>query len=306
MKNITIITINYNSEKETNELLLSLKKANRSEYKIKIIVIDNGSKKPFTLLDQEKSENISIIRSVVNTGFSGGCNIGIKEALKHSADYLLFINNDTTVDSSMIYNLLNVLVRDPNIGITTPKIYFAKGNEFHRDRYKFSELGKVLWFAGGNIDWKNIQSIHLGMNEVDHGQYNNIEKIEFATGCCMLIKREIIEKIGLFDEKYFLYYEDSDFSERIKKAGYEIYYVPDAIMYHKNAQSTGGSGGHLHDYFLTRNQMLFGMKYAPLKTKLALIRQSVRLLIGGREYQKKGVRDFYLNKLGKGTFFDHE
>ncbi len=120
----------------------------------------------------------------------------------------------------------------------------------------------------------------------------------------MMIKREVIEKVGLFDNRYFLYYEDADLTERIKKAGYEIYYVPDAILYHENAGSSEGVGSGLHDYFLTRNKMLFGMKYARYRTKLALIRESLQLLLMGRKYQKAGIKDYYLGNLGKGSFFD--
>ena len=119
----------------------------------------------------------------------------------------------------------------------------------------------------------------------------------------MLFKREVLEKVGLFDEKYFLYYEDADLSERIKKAGYKIYYVPTAILYHMNASSSGGPGNNLHDYFLTRNQMLFGFSYAPLKSKIALVRQSIRFLFSGRPYQKLAIKDFYLGNFKEGSYF---
>ena len=153
------------------------------------------------------------------------------------------------------------------------------------------------------MDWKNAQSVHIGVDEVDQGQYDKSHKINFATGCCILLKREVLETIGLFDKKYFLYYEDADFSQRITKSGYEIYYVPSAILYHDNAGSSG-SGSELHDYFLSRNQMIFGMRYAPLKTKAALIRQSLRLIRNGRQYQKKGIVDFYLSRFNIGTYFN--
>jgi len=109
--------------------------------------------------------------------------------------------------------------------------------------------------------------------------------------------------VGLFDEQYFLYYEDADLNERIKKAGYHIYYVPTAAIAHVNASSTGGAGSIIQDYYITRNRMLFGMKYAPLRTKAALMRESGNLLLGGRLYQKKAIRDYYLGKFGEGKYF---
>ncbi len=265
--------------------------------------MDNGSKIKFHLDTQTNEDHIIIIRSEENKGFSGGFNIGIREALAKGADYILIINNDTQVFPDMMEKLLRVFDSDPAIAVAIPKIYFAKGHEFHKARYKSEELGKVLWYAGGYIDWDNVISTHRGVDEVDHGQYDKIESTEFATGCCMLLKKEALERVGLFDERYFLYYEDADLSVRLNKAGLLIYYVPAAMIYHFNSVSSGGPGNKLHDYFLTRNQMLFGFAHASMRSKIALIKQSIRLLFTGRYYQRRAIIDFYLHRLGKGTFF---
>jgi len=152
------------------------------------------------------------------------------------------------------------------------------------------------------MDWKNVLASHVGVDEVDHGQFERLEKTDFASGCCEMIKREVFEKIGLFDEKYFLYYEDNDLSQRAKKAGFGIYYQPKSILWHMNAGSTGGSGSQLQDYYITRNRLLFGFKYTSSKTKLALIRESFRIMLNGRPAQKRGALDFYLGKFGKGSY----
>ncbi|MDE2590022.1 MAG: glycosyltransferase family 2 protein, partial [Patescibacteria group bacterium] len=201
----------------------------------------------------------------------------------------------------LLIKLLEQLHTDSGIGVVVPKIYFAKGHEYHKNRYEKKDLGKVLWYAGGTVDFANVYTLHRGLDEVDHGQYDKAEEVGFATGCCLLTKREVLEKVGLFDDKFFLYYEDGDLGERIKRAGYKIMYVPTAHLWHINAGSSG-SGSSLHDYYLTRNRMLFGMQYAPIRAKVALIRESARLLISGREWQKIGIRDFYLKQFGKGTF----
>lgn len=304
MKKVALVTVSYNTADDTIKLLHSLQQIKTPNMFLEIIIVDNGSKEIFMLPENFNKENITLIRSESNTGFSGGYNIGMKEALKKGFEYILIINNDTIVDSDLLINLLSVLTSNSKIGVTTPKIYFAKGHEFHKDKYKKEDLGKVLWFAGGYTDWANVISIHRGIDEVDHGQYDTIEEIGFASGCCMMFKREVLEKIGLFDDRYFLYYEDADLNERIKKAGYKICYVPKAILIHVNAASTGGAGNVLHDYFLTRNKMLFGMTYAPLRTRIALIRESFRLLRNGRPFQKLAIWDFYLHKFNKGTFFE--
>jgi len=302
MKKVVIITINYNSEKETHGLLFSLGKIKKEDYHIVVVVIDNASKNPFNLTASELNNNVYVIRNEENMGFTGGNNIGIRYALESGADYILLINNDTFVDKDFIIELLKILESNEKIGAVVPKIYFAKGHEFHKDRYKNEELGKVFWYAGGYMDWANIVSIHRGVDEVDKSQYQKTEEVDFATGCCVLIKREVLEKVGAFNDKYFLYFEDADLSIRLIKAGYSIKYVPKAIIWHINASSSG-SGSSLHDYFLTRNRMLFGMKFAPLRSKIALIKESMRLLFAGRPMQKKGIRDYYLRKFGKGSYF---
>ncbi len=302
MKKVSIITVNFNTDKDTDAFLQSLEHLNLTGLSLSTLVIDNGSENVYKLPKDIK--NTQLIRSDENTGFSGGYNIGMKEALADGADYILIINNDTVMDTSLLQELIKGFSIDKKIGVTTPKIYFAKGHEFHKDRYKKHELGKVFWYAGGYADWANITSVHRGVDEVDNGQYDTPEKITFASGCCMLFKKEVLEKVGLLDEAFFLYYEDADLNERIQRAGYRIYYIPSAVLVHVNAASSGGAGNPLQDYFITRNQMLFGMKYAPVRSKLALLRQSFRLLYNGRLNQKKAIKDFYLGRLGKGSFFD--
>lgn len=304
MKKVAVITVNYNTAQDTTTFLKSINTINKEDLILDVIVVDNGSKEIYALPSNVK-DYVTLIRSDENTGFSGGYNIGMQEALERGADYIMIVNNDTIADEEMVLNLIKVLDSNSKIGMTVPKIYFAKGHEFHKDRYKKEELGKVFWYAGGYADWDNVTQIHRGVDEVDKGQYDKSEPVGFATGCCMMFKREVLEKVGLLDDRYFLYYEDADLNERIKRAGYEIYYVPQAVLVHVNAASSGGAGNVLQDYFITRNRMLFGMTYAPLKTKLALIRESLRLLRSGREFQKLAIKDFYQRRFNKGTFFEH-
>ena len=152
------------------------------------------------------------------------------------------------------------------------------------------------------MDWDNIIGRHRGVDEVDDGQFDEIEQTEFASGCCMMIKKEVLEKTGVFNNKYFLYYEDGDLNIRAKKDGFKVVYVPKSVIFHKNASSSGGSGSILHDYYITRNRLMFGLKYAPIRSKLALLRESLKILLNGRYWQKRGVMDFYLGRLGKGSY----
>lgn len=301
MKKIAIVTVDFNSHKETHDCIHSLEQLNSDEISIHIVIVDNASKEAFVLTSVEKKDSIHLLRNEQNLGFSGGYNTGIEFALESGADYVLLLNNDTIADKNLVQELLKVAESDAKIGLVGAKIYFAKGHEFHKDRYKKDQLGNVLWYGGGDIDWKNVMSFHRGVDEVDTGQYNKTEPTGFVTGCCMFLKREVLEKVKMLDPRYFLYVEDADFNMRIKNAGYKIMYAPNAFLWHVNAASSG-VGSNLHDYFITRNRMLFGMRYASAREKVALLKESIRLFVTGREWQKKGIRDFYLRKFGKGSF----
>ncbi len=302
MKKIVIATINFNSEKETHDCLKSLKKLDTKDLDVKILVVDNASVTPFTLTPEEEKSGVHVIYTNTNEGFTGGSNVGMQYGLDTDADFVMLINNDTTVNQYLLQELLKPFEKNSKVGLVVPKIYFAKGHEYHLEKYKKEELGKVFWFAGGYVDWKNVFTRHRGVDEVDEGQYDKEEHITFATGCCMLFSRKALEKVGKFDERYYLYFEDGDISQRFLKAGFSIIYNPKAILWHITAASGGGSGSPLHDYYLTRNRMLFGMQYAPLRSKVALIRESIRLLLIGRPWQKKGIQDFYTGNFGKGSY----
>lgn len=302
MKKVFAIILNFNGNGEmSNKCIDSLLKTSHKNHTLTIVVIDNGSKdNSVENIKREHEKDIILIENKINLGFSGGSNTGAEYALKNGADFVMFINNDTVSDRGLIDNLVRRAEPDV-IGGVVPKIYFEKGHEFHKERYGKEDLGKVIWYAGGKMDFENLLASNIGVDEVDHGQFDEAYATELATGCCFLIKADVLSKVGLFDDRYFLYYEDADLTERIKKAGYKIYYEPKAMLWHISAASSG-IGSELQDYYITRNRLLFGMKYASIRTKIALVRESMNLLRKGRKWQKVAVRDFYLNKSGRGSF----
>lgn len=303
MKSVFISILNFNGNNNTLECVESLKKINISDLKLTILVVDNGSSEELKLKSGSSGKiKIKVIKNEKNLGFSGGHNVGIKHALGQGADYVVILNNDTYVDENFIDELLKAAKRDNKIGILSPKIYFAPGFEFHKDKYSKKEQGKVFWYAGGGMDWANVIGHHRGVDEVDKGQFDKTVETELATGCCMLIKREVFDKVGMFDDKYFLYYEDADLCMRAKKNSFKIIFVPSSIIWHKNAGSGGGSGSVLQDYYIARNRLIFGFRYAPIRSKIALFRESLYLFFRGREWQKRGVLDFYFASLGKGSY----
>lgn len=301
LKKVAIVIVNYNGKQDTLDCLRSIRKMKTEGDQLKIYVVDNASSDDSVNAIKRELPSVNLILNQANYGFAGGNNIGIKQALEDGVDYVLLVNNDTLVSQPLLNELLKAITKDEDIGVVVPKIYFAPGYEFHKKRYSYGEKGKVIWYAGGRIDWENMYGKHIGVDEVDKGQFSEEQETDFASGCCLLVKRQVFEKVGLFDERFFLYQEDLDWSIRAQKAGYRIVYCPLAYLWHKNAGSSN-SGSSLQDYYMTRNRMLVGWSYAPWRTKAALIKESINKLFRGRKWEKIGVRDFYLGRFGKGSY----
>ncbi len=292
---VAIITVNYNGKNDTLELLSSLEELRVKSAELRVIVVDNASEDGSVPEIVKKFPEVVILQTGVNKGFAGGFNQGIDYALADGADYVLVINNDCLIsDLNVLDELIKTAKTDPKIGIVSPKIYFAPGFEFHKDRYGKDDLGKVIWYGGGDFDWNNVQGVHLGMDEIDLGQYDSEKEVNFASGACLLIKREVLEKVGKFNEDYFLYFEDVEFQKRVDQAGFKKFYNGKVSIFHKVSQSTT-AGSSLTDYYTTRNRLIFGMQYAPFRTKFALLRQSLWQLLFGRSGQKKGILDYFFN-----------
>jgi GT2 family glycosyltransferase len=297
--NIFIVILNFNGKALTIGCLSSLAKLDRGVHTITALVVDNASTDGSVEEIKQQFPELTVLTNSENLGFSEGNNIGIRYALKQNADFIFLLNNDTTVSSDCILELLKAADQNPNGGIFGPKIYFTSGKEFHLDRYQVHERGHVIWYAGGKIDWANVYASHRGVDEVDQGQYDELARTHFVSGCAMFVRRSVFEKIGLFDPKVYLYFEDVDFSRRAELKKFELYYVPTARLWHDNAGSSGGSGSDLQNYYITRNRLLIGLRYAPWKTKLALFREATRMLMKGDKTQREAVGDFLRKKYGR-------
>ncbi|HUC94999.1 MAG TPA: glycosyltransferase family 2 protein [Candidatus Saccharimonadales bacterium] len=302
---VSIIILTTNALAMTKEQLLDVAKLDTKGIDAECLVVDNGSKDGTE--DAVKNYKLSnmdykFIQSGANLGFAGGNNVGIKDALKRGFDYIILMNNDLILPKDLIVKLTDYMEGSPGVGLTSPKMYFASGYEFHKDRYKKQELGKVFWYAGGLIDWNDVYSSHRGVDEVDHGQYDVTTETDFGNGACVIIRSEVFKKIGYLDDSFFLYWEDADFSQRAIRAGYKIMYFPETCMWHKVSASTGGSGSPSNDYFLIRNRYYFAMRYASSRAKFAVLRDTVKLIFTGRTWQKKGAIDALLGVTGMGAW----
>lgn len=297
MKTIAIILLNYNSTGYTKTCIKSLLSSKDADHEYSIVVWDNGSTK---VPSQHDFPNAAFFASRANDGFAGGNNKAIAYALTLcKPDYILMLNNDTRVTKGFLKEMIVAFESDPTIGCVVPKIYFEKGHEFHRKKYSVGERGKVIWYGGGGIDWDNVIPFHIHVDEVDRGHVEKEEETVFATGCCLLTKTEIWKKLHGFDTKYFLYYEDTDLSIRLKKIGSKILFVPQAKIYHINAGSSDGSGSQLHLYYQTRNRLRFGLQYAGMRAKIALMKEAYHVWKTGNAVQRLAVAHAMEGKWGK-------
>lgn len=280
MSSVGIIILNY---KVANEALKCIRSVQESDYpNYQIYVVDNNSGDEIE--QNVRNLNVKFIQNRDNLGYAGGNNVGIKKAIEDQMDYILVLNPDTQITLTTISKMVSCIEK-ANVGIVGPKIYF--------------EGTKKIWFAGGKFDKQNVLGSHIGVDESDLGQYDQLRKVDFITGAAIMIKTQVFKDIGLFDERYFLYLEDVDFCYRAKLKGYPSYYQPSALVYHQNAKSTG-LGSNLQNYFITRNRMLFAKKFLSFRTLLALFREAISNL--GDPVRRLAIFDFLIGKFGKGSF----
>ena len=282
---LTIITVNYNGLNDTCALIDSI----TFNEDMEVIVVDNGSIENEASILQSKYPHIKAIRSNLNLGFAGGNNLGIKAA---KGKYLYLINNDTVFKEFKPQVLIKRLESSPKVGAVCPKIRFAWDNN-------------SIQFAGYTpLSQITVRNKALGFGEEDKGQYDSPRQTPYAHGAAIMLKREVIDKVGLMPECYFLYYEELDWSMMITRAGFDIWYEPASTIYHKESQSTG-QNSPMRTYYITRNRLLLvkrnykGIKkyfaYAYLHIIVAT-RDILKYLLKGRtdllKATTKGLQDF--------------
>jgi GT2 family glycosyltransferase len=223
---VAVIVLTWNGKALTVECLDSL--ANVNYASLDVIVVDNASSDGTAdAVSQRFGERVTLVINEHNLGFAGGNNVGIRRALDSGADYILLLNNDTTVDTELIGALIDVFSQYPKTGIAGPKIYYATPPDH-------------IWFAGGEISLMRGTARHIGIREIDKGQYNDVREVDYITGCALMARRAVFEEVGALDDSYRAYYEDADFCMRARRAGHEIRYTPHGRVWHKISASTGG------------------------------------------------------------------
>lgn len=274
-KKVAIVLVNYNGENFQNECVESI--CNMEYRDFDIIIVDNGSKDNSVQMIKDRFKDVILIETGENNGVAKGNNIGIQYALDNNYEYILLLNNDTEVDKYMLGNMMK---RANEKTLVTCKMYYY-------------EPQNRIWCAGGKINWKKGTTTHFGENENDIGQYDNSKYVEYTPTCCLLIHRDTFEKIGLMDEKYFMYYDDTDFCVRANNNGFKIWYESTAKLWHKVSSSSGGLESKISIYYGTRNRLYFIDKYYDKKFSVSLyfyITRGIKCF----KYVKRGLSKYLL------------
>lgn len=239
---VTFVMVNWNQPQLTLESLDSLTKLNYSNFSV--VLVDNGSNDDSVMQIKEAFPQVIVFENGANLGIAAANNVGIRYALETGADYVFLLNNDTAIDPDMLTHLVAVAESKPDIGMTGPTMFYFNQPD-------------VIWCAGSQIDWTSGKSILLNGGEPFSAVNSSAcQDVDFITSCAVCIKRAVFEQIGLMDERYFIYYDETDWFARATAAGWRSVYVPWAKMWHK-VSATMGESSPTTDYYMIRNSFLF-------------------------------------------------
>jgi GT2 family glycosyltransferase len=241
---IAVIVVNWNQQEVTLECLASLRAQDYPS--AEVILVDNGSYDGTVDTVRAQFPEVTVFQNAENLGFVGGNNVGITHALTAGADYIMLLNNDTIVDRSMLNVLIAGMESDTSIGIAGPKmLYFDQPT--------------VIWCAGNSINWRTGDSVRMHAEEPDGAVSDVQQDVDYITGCGICLRREVVERIGLLDERFFIYYEETDWCMRARAEGWRTVSMPRARLWHK-VSAAMGTTSPATDYYMTRNCLLFLVK----------------------------------------------
>ena len=292
---VFIILVNYNGFPDTAECIRSLQSVRSPAFRL--IVVDNGStdNSPEALRALREECPFELLEAGENLGFSAGNNLGIRYALSEGADYVLLLNNDTLVTESFLEGLLFPFGDHPLCGASTCRIRYA-------------DRPDVLWYAGGSVSARTGRTRHFGFGRPDAESDASVWPVSFASGCCLCLKREAIEKTGLLDEDYFLYEEDADYCLRLAEKDFEIDYVPDSVIAHQVSAAVRKLPSAAAPYLIRSKYMLSQKRLPPLRRPFAYLfctaQHIVRSVKGEYTFHdlRRGIASFLAGEKGKTAF----
>ena len=235
---LTTVVVTYNCE---GTIAACLDSVLASELATTLVIIDNASSDNSVAIARSAAPDALLIELQENRGFAAGCNVGIEHALEERSHFIFFLNPDATIDPACIGTLLQAMNDHPEFAIVCPMI--------------FNGSTGLVWYAGAKLDLDGNQHEHLGIDGSDLGIARDVQQTGRPTGCAMLVRASVIEQVGPMDPTFFLYWEETEWTLRFKRAGWSVGFVPTATAAHFVSSSTGGSGQPLFEYYFTRNRL---------------------------------------------------
>jgi GT2 family glycosyltransferase len=243
MHNPVLIILNWNNPADTLACLRSVAALDYAAERLQVIVVDNGSTDDSAARIRAAYSDVTLIETGANLGYAGGNNVGIRYALAHGADVIAILNNDVVIESGFLEPLLDALRSRPDVGVVTPLVAEQTAD------------GGRVWALGLTVNWRTaaVTRNHAG-GPMDLWHPQPPIEVDVASGAAMLVKREVFERVGLMDEDFFLYFEEVDWSLKVRQAGYRILAVPLSVVWHK-VSATLGTTSPVIDYYMLRNHL---------------------------------------------------
>jgi len=239
---VAIIVLNWNGLTDTLACLRSLAGVDYPAYEV--VVVDNGSTDGSVAALREAFPQATLIENPENLGFAAGNNVGLRYALSRGSDYALLLNNDTEVAPDFLLQMMAAAESSHDVGMVGPTIYYHAQPD-------------LIWTAGGRVDWGRGREVYMvAIDTVDAGQLGDAPRpVDVVSGCALLVKHALLEMVGLLDERFFNYYEDTEWCLRARRAGFEILHAPSAKVWHKIPLDARDCSPRVH-YYMTRNHLL--------------------------------------------------
>jgi len=295
---VTVIILNWNGKADTLSCLSSLKEQTAP---LDLVVVDNGSEDGSEAAIREAHPDITLLQTGGNRGYTGGNNVGIRHALATGATHVFVVNNDVVFDPQCVAELLADCMAHPNTAAAAPKCLFESEPD-------------TIYFAGGRI-LRRGPALHVGLGQPDGPEFDQPGNTDWITGCALFATRQAFERIGPFDDRFFLLFEDVDWSLRACEAGMTLRYVPTARLWHGGSKTFGGKRGTTYQYYFTRNGLLSLERHSFLlllvpRMMLFLRESRARVYRLGRTPEERtalfqattlGIKDYVCRRFGQGS-----
>lgn len=277
---LAIITVVYKNYEVLHDFINSLASQTSQTYMLYIVDLTDEKERQLIPWIRKIEDKVTYLTGE-NKGYAHGVNVGLENASRQGFTRFAIVNPDVVFDTNFVLYATHSLAHHPRT-ILGAKIFYAPGYEYHVKSkpidiipYPLTPDTYTIWYAGGKIDWSHSTTSHVGVDEQDSAEYNQERSTDFVSGCCILYDKTVYDIVGVWDTGYFMYYEDTDYCMRARMKKIKILYDPTIVMWHKNAQSTGGSGSSFHLQYMEQSKLRFGLKYAPFWTKLHLLKNYV-------------------------------